>query len=166
MSTYFVAPDGYSDETLWAGAGPDDSTCSPVVARHELGYDLLWDVLVGVLTEDADTLERMAEAIHAVDDVGCEPLNAAEPCLTCVAKARAARRELRSGLDVADAILAAGYVKPDHEAVFAADSVRRFLDARAPMEGIDPEVVITAERISLRVSDLRALVRAIRGGAS
>lgn len=67
---YFVDKDAFGDDCLWRGDGPDDSTSAPVVARHELGehQDVLWPVLVAVLAEDKETVEKVARAIHEYNE--------------------------------------------------------------------------------------------------
>lgn len=64
---YFVDMDGYGDACLWRGDGPSDSACVSVIGRNELrpDQDFLWPLLVGVLTGDDETVERLAVAVSA-----------------------------------------------------------------------------------------------------
>lgn len=66
MTAYFVAPDGNGDPTIWQRDGAEQQHGIGFIAKYELGehQDVLWPVLVGVLTEDAETVERLARAIY------------------------------------------------------------------------------------------------------
>ena len=66
MSRYFVADDGAGESTIWEEVDGKDPAV--LVRRAELPgphADLLWSVLVGVLTADDDTVERLAHLLWA-----------------------------------------------------------------------------------------------------